>query len=187
MSRTQIIGLLIGCAGLIPILLTTSLAEQPLGDIFFLSWQELFVLTAVGLHTYCWVLIRILVRTHAYTPMMINGVSMTIGGLMALSTCFLVGEWFPVSQPLPFFKWLTVIVLISNIICHNLYAYLLHYYSATFMSFAGFMGPLFSALYGWGLLGETITWHFFASCIIVFAGLYLFHKEELRNFKALQP
>jgi len=183
LSRTQCIGLVVGCIGLIPILMATTLAEKSLGEICCLSWQELFVLTAVGLHTYCYVLIRLLIKSHAYTPMMINGVSMTIGGLMALGTCFAFGEYFPVEKPLPFIQWLTIIVLISNIICHNLYGYLLRFYSATFMAFAGFMGPLFSALYGWGLLGETITWHFFASCVLVFIGLYLFHKDEFAHTK----
>lgn len=183
MTRTQFLGLAIGCIGLTPILMTTSMSEQSLGEMFFISWQELFVLTAVGLHTYCWVLVRILVKSNAYTPMMINGVAMTLGGLLALGTCFAVGEYFPVEKPLPFLQWLTTIVIISNIVCHNLYGYLLKRYSATFMAFAGFMGPLFSALYGWGLLGEVITWHFFASCILVFFGLYIFHKDELERMK----
>jgi drug/metabolite transporter (DMT)-like permease len=184
MMRNQWIGLAIGCLGLIPILATSSAAEESFGTFFFMSWQELFVLAAVGLHTYCYVLIRVLIKDHAYTPMMINGMSMTLGGLMALITCFATGEYFPVEKPLPFLQWLTAIVLISNIICHNLYGYLLRFYSATFLAFAGFMGPLFSALYGWGLLGETITWHFFASCLLVFVGLYLFHKDELVRMKS---
>jgi drug/metabolite transporter (DMT)-like permease len=183
MTRNQWIGLAIGCLGLVPILVTTSAAEESFGQLFFMSWQELFVLAAVGLHTYCYVLIRLLIKDHAYTPMMINGMSMTLGGLMALATCFATGEYFPVEKPLPFLQWLVAIVLISNIICHNLYGYLLRFYSATFLAFAGFMGPLFSALYGWGLLGETITWHFFASCMLVFVGLYLFHKDELARMK----
>ncbi len=183
MTKNQWIGLAIGCLGLIPILVTSSVAEENLGQLFFISWQELCVLIAVGLHTYCYVLIRVLIKHHAYTPMMINGLSMTLGGLMALLTSFAVGEYFPVTKPFAFLQWLIVIVVISNIICHNLYGYLLRFYSATFMAFAGFMGPLFSALYGWGLLGETITWHFFASCLLVFVGLYLFHKDELSRMK----
>ena len=76
---------------------------------------------------------------------------------------------------------LIAVVLISNIVCYNLYGYLLKKYTATFVSFAGFMGPLFTALYGWILLGETVTWHFYASSIIVFIGLYFFYQEELQD------
>ena len=179
MSKLQWIGLVIGFTGLIPLMLTTTLAEQELGEFFLISWQELAVLTSVALHSYCWILIRKLVKDKQYTPMMVNGISMTCGGLMALCTSMIVDGPFPVTNVAGFVKWSIVIILISNIICHNLYAFLLRKYTATFLSFAGFLSPLFSALYGWGLLGETITWHFFASALLVFIGLYLFYREEL--------
>lgn len=179
MTRIQWLGLAIGFTGMIPILLTTTLAEQKLGEFFLISWQELAILTSVALHSYCWILIRILVKDKQYTPMMVNGISMTCGGLMALATSMYFDGPFPVTNVVGFVKWSAAIILISNIICHNLYAYLLTRYTATFLSFAGFLSPLFSALYGWGLLGEKITWHFFASAILVLIGLYLFYKQEL--------
>ncbi len=45
----------------------------------------------------------------------------------------------------------------------------------------GFLSPLFTALYGWILLGEMVSWHFYVSCIVVFIGLYLFYQEELQE------
>jgi drug/metabolite transporter (DMT)-like permease len=60
-----------------------------------------------------------------------------------------------------------------------LYGYLLKKYTATFLAFAGFLGPLFSAFYGWLFLSEVITWHFYLSAVLVFAGLYMFYKHEL--------
>lgn len=179
MTPLQWLGLGIGFTGLIPIMLTTTLAEQKLGEFLLISWQELAVLTSVALHSYCWILIRKLVKDKEYTPMMVNGISMTCGGLMALLTSMYVDGPFPVTNIPGFLKWSVAIILISNIICHNLYAYLLRQYTATFLSFAGFLSPLFSALYGWSLLGETITWHFFASAILVFIGLYIFYRHEL--------
>jgi len=179
MTRLQWVGLAIGFTGLIPLLFTTTLAEQELGQFLFLSWQEIGVLTSVALHSYCWILVRKLVKDKQYTPMMVNGISMTCGGLMALITSMYFDGPFPVTNVPEFLKWSAVIILISNIICHNLYAFLLRHYTATFLSFAGFLSPLFSALYGWGLLGERITWHFFLSAVLVFIGLYLFYRHEL--------
>jgi drug/metabolite transporter (DMT)-like permease len=167
-------------------MMTTSITEQKIGELFFLSWQELATLASVALHSYCWIIVRILVKEKKYTPMTVNGIGMIAGGLIALITSYYVDGPLPIEKPLFYMKWFIVIVLISNVICHNLYAYLLRHYTATFMAFAGFLGPLFSALYAWGLLGEQITWHFFISSILIFIGLYLFYREELCKQRGLQ-
>ena len=70
------------------------------------------------------------------------------------------------------------LIIIANIICYNLYGYLLSRYSATFLSFAGFMTPLFAAGLGWLFLNEQVTWHFFATIFMVIFGLYLFHERK---------
>ena len=49
------------------------------------------------------------------------------------------------------------------------------------MSFAGFTTPLFTALFGWLLLGEIVTWPFYISFVIVLLGLLLFDQEELKQ------
>ena len=67
-----------------------------------------------------------------------------------------------------------------------LYGYLLKSYTTTFLSFAGFLSPLFGALYGWVFLSEKISWHFYLSCAIVFAGLYLFYQDELTQRKEVE-
>jgi drug/metabolite transporter (DMT)-like permease len=72
-------------------------------------------------------------------------------------------------------------IIIANIIFYNLYGYLLHFYSATWLSFVGFITPLFAALYGWLFLNETIGWAYFISIFIVFWGLYLFYQDELKK------
>ena len=75
------------------------------------------------------------------------------------------------------------LILIANIICYNLYGYLLSRYSPTFLSFAGFMTPLFAAFLGWLFLGEQVTWHFFATIGFVILGLYLFHEKKPIEFE----
>jgi len=177
-TKRQMIGLIIGFIGLIPILLTTSSTEQALGEVAFISLPELSVIVSVALHAYSWIVMRKLVRDKSYSPTMVNGLTMTAGGLLALITSVFSGSFLQVTNIIPFSGWLLIVVIISNIICYNIYGNLLKKYSATFLSFAGFLSPLFAALFGWGLLGEKITWHFFASSFLVFIGLYLYYKEE---------
>lgn len=176
-------GLAIGLIGIVPILLTTSITERSFGELSFLSWPELAVILSVATHTYSWIIMRKLVKEQSYSPMMINGLSMTFGGLLALITSAFVDGFMPIKAGCfsYFFGILALIILLSNIICYNLYGWLLKHYTATFLSFAGFLSPLFTALYGWILLHENVTWNFYASCIIVFIGLYLFYQEELQE------
>lgn len=109
---------------------------------------------------------------------------MLIGGLLALIHSYISGESW---QPIPIIGnntialvecaiWMT---LISNIICYNLYGYLLTKYSATFLSLAGLITPLFASLFGWYFLNEQITWHFYMSIFLFSIGLFIFYQEEI--------
>jgi drug/metabolite transporter (DMT)-like permease len=54
-------------------------------------------------------------------------------------------------------------------------------YSATALSFFGFIIPFFTSIMGWFWLGEEVNIWFFISLIIVSFGLYLFYQEELKQ------
>jgi len=177
-------GLMIGFLGMIPILLTTSSSEQIAGEISFISLPEIAAILSVALHAYSWVVMRKLVRDKSDSPVMVNGVTMAAGGMLALIVSFFIEGFFPVTNVTNFSLWLLAVIIISNIICYNLYGHLLRKYTATFLAFAGFLCPLFAAFYGWWLLGEHVTWHFYLSSALVFIGLYLFYQEEKKKKEA---
>jgi drug/metabolite transporter (DMT)-like permease len=179
LTKQQWIGLTLGFIGFAPLLIQRSPGENIFGQFLFFSWPELAVLAAVACHSYSWIVMRKLVRDKSYAPAMVNGVTMFIGGSMALITSFMFEGKQTIENPTSFIFWLALVIIISNIICHNLYGHLLRKYTATFLAFAGFLGPLFSAFYSWVFLSEKITWHFFASAVVVFIGLYMFYKHEL--------
>jgi drug/metabolite transporter (DMT)-like permease len=177
------LGLIVGFAGFAPILLSQTAAEEQTGHLLFLSFAELAVIGAAISSVYGWILLSQLVKENGYSPFMVNGLSMLIGGTMALSHSALVETWdpSPVSSWMPFLSCAFALIVISNFICYNLYGELLKKYSATFMSFAGFTTPLFTALFGWIYLGEVITWPFYLSALIVFCGLLLFYRQEIED------
>lgn len=177
------LGLVIGCLGFLPILINETTKEELTGHIWFLSWAEIAVMIAAFASVYGWVLLKQLVNENGYSPFMANGLSMLLGGIMALVHSFLAEDWnpFPVTEFSPFLDCMLLLILISNFVCYNLYGYLLKRYSATFISFAGFITPLFTALFGWFYLGEIVTWPFYFSALIVFIGLFIFNQEELQE------
>jgi drug/metabolite transporter (DMT)-like permease len=182
MSPKKWIGLFMGFAGLMPMVLSQTTAEERAGQLFFFSWAELSIIAAVICSVYGWILLKQLVRDRGYSPIMANGLGMVIGGIFALAHSYTVENWdpFPVSGYLPFLTCTLLLIIISNFIAYNLYGYLLKKFSATFMSFAGLSTPIFTALFGWLFLNEQPSWEFYISLSIVSFGLYAFYQEELK-------
>lgn len=181
LSTKQWVGLSIGFIGMMPMLLSRTPEEATLGEFFYISIYELFLIISVCLHCYSWLLIQKLVRHKNYDTSIVNGICMASGGLLSLITSYLIEGPAPMYDPASFCKGMIFMIFISNILCHNIYAELLKKYSATFMSFTSFLSPLFAALYGWAFFQETISWHFYLSIAIVLVGLYVFYQDELKN------
>ena len=181
LSLRQISGLVIGFLGFIPILIAQSPLEQVAGHIGFLSCYEIALIVSVTSSAYGWIVMKELINK-GYSFILINGIGMTGGGILAFILSLAVEGW-PVmrhgSQDIfALAAYSIALIIIANIICYNLYGYLLSRYSPTFLSFAGFMTPLFAALLGWVFLGEPVSWHFFATIVFVVAGLSLFHEKK---------
>lgn len=184
LSRTKWLGLCTGILGLIPIFMIQSPTEKIGGDITFISFAEIALLVAVFCSVWGWILLKKIINELHYTPLMANGISMTLGGTLALLHSYCAGEaWtpIPVTAIGPFIQNSLVMCLISNFICYNLYGYLLKRYSATFMSFSGLTTPFFAAFFSWFFLGEIITWHYFLSIFLFSIGLTIFYQEELKS------
>lgn len=182
MTQRKWIGLIVGFCGFMPILLQNGGSEAEVAYIGWFSLPELAVIVAAMASSYGWIVLRQLIRTDGYKALTANGMSMLAGGAVSLFHSRLVEPWdpVPVSQFLPFIECTLLLVLVSNIFAYNLYGHLLRSFTATFLSFAGFMCPLIAAFFGWLVLGETITWVFAVSASVVFTGLVIFYLEELR-------
>jgi drug/metabolite transporter (DMT)-like permease len=176
-------GLGLGFLGFIPILLNETGSEGAAGHLFFFSWAELSVMMAAICSVYGWIVLMQLINENKLSPVTANGTSMFIGGCFALIHSLLVENWNPVpatNYPVVI-ECTLLLILISNLICYNLYGALLKKYSPTFVSFAGFTTPLFTAVFGWFFLGEVVTWPFYLSFAIVLTGLVLFDQDELKK------
>jgi len=185
MTKKQWIGLLIGFIGMVPMLMASSKEEAMLTEFYFISLPEFIIIISAALHTYSYILIQKLVRDYSYSPALVNGVTMGLGGLLSLFVSFGVEQNPCQALNMHFLMMLAFLIVTSNIICHTIYAQLLRKYSATFLSFSGFLSPLFSIFYGWSFLSEEVTWHFYASTIIVMVGLYLFYQDEKNGIQVV--
>ncbi|HSX20229.1 MAG TPA: DMT family transporter, partial [Gammaproteobacteria bacterium] len=171
-----------GFLGLLPIIFAQTSDEIAGGTFLVFTFAELAMVGAVFCSVYGWILLKKVMQDYSYSPLLANGLSMTLGGLLALAHSYIAGEqWspIPVNNMQGFILNTLVMCLISNLICYNLYGYLLKRFSATFMSFAGLVTPLFASLFGFVWLDEVITWHFFVAIALFTLGLVIFYREEM--------
>ncbi len=181
---TKACGLGIGFLGILPVILFQT-GEEILKEGRFFSWPILAVVGAALCSVYGWVLLRLVVKNQMISPLLANGMSMIIGGIMAMIHSFFTEPWtpLPVEQGgfIPFFAWTAVIALISNVICYNLYGMLLKRLTATLLSFVGTFSPIFASIHGWLFLNEPFSWVIVISTAIVCLGLWMVYSTELKQ------
>lgn len=141
------------------------------------------VCCAVAFGAYNWIVVRELVKNRGYSPLMVNGVTMGIGGFCALITGFLCEQPpYIFDNKVSRFAFITIL---NAVVCSGLfstfYGWLLKKYTATLLSFAGCLTPVLTALFGWFFLGEQISPSIAIAAFLVLIGLFIFYREELRQ------
>ncbi len=183
-TKHKLIGALVGITGLIPLFLSQTDPRESMMSLLVFSFPELVLLTAVISATYAWFLIKRLIQK-GYSLITINGFAMLVGGLMSLFSSF----WLeglrepPVFNLNGFLLMVLVMIIISNVITYNFYAWLIKRYTITFVSFAGFLSPIFGAFLGWLFLNETFSWYYVMAFIFILTGLIIFYKDEINRSK----
>ena len=114
---------------------------------------------------------------------MFNGVSMLMGSLICLPIVQVCAHQ-PYIYPDKFYSFLFFFVLLifDFIVVLQLKAYNLTKYRVTFMTFtAACSMPILTAILNYFIFNKPITPEFLTAYCIVFIGLYVFYKEELKQ------
>lgn len=197
------IALGMGFAGMLPIVFYNSYKESHASSFMSLALPDLILLIGVISACYGWLVVRELSQNRKYSFVLVNGIGMWGGGIMALITAIftetggpfrwythqpdMMGQWlnthFDVitTTLIMAFSCMLLLIILANIIGYNLYAYLLTHNSPTFLSFAGFITPFLAGLLGCIFLGETISPAFLVSFGITVISLYIFYQDELTS------
>ena len=179
-TKKKTIGMFFGFLGLIPMLFFKTYEEYNVDTFFIFSFSEISLILSVLFSVLGWVFLKKIIKL-GYSFIFANSISMFFGGFFILIHSYLCGEnWnpFPIFNIKYFFIYTLITCIISNVICYNLFGFLLTYFSTTFMTFSGLMTPFFASFFGWMFLNELITWHFFLSIFLFFIGFLIFYSEE---------
>lgn len=171
------VGLCIGILGIFLIFMQSSTDVVHGRTALFIP--ELVLTFSMIAYSYSWIMVKRIAS--AYSPLLINGIIMIIGGMLALLTSIFCESCLhisPIAQSTPF-MFLLIFNTLVTIIGFPLYTYLLNDYSVTFIAFSSFLEPIFVTIFGWMLLSETVSNYFIVAFGLLTLGLYIFHKEEL--------
>jgi drug/metabolite transporter (DMT)-like permease len=183
------LGLIIGILGFIPLLIESSASiTKETKPFLFLSLAEAAILAAAITTSIGWLAMRETIKNRGASPVMINGLSMTVGGILSLIHSVISEPWnpTPITDFWPFLRWFLILTIISNLISYNLHAMLLRSFSATYLSFVGLSQTFFAAFLGWFFLEEVFSSYFWLSVVAVILGLYFYYQDELA-FKNIPP
>ncbi len=176
------VGLVIGFLSFIPIILSQSPMEKLAGEFLHISIPEILIILSVVSSSFAWITIKESLNKYP-SLITINGITMFLGGIFSIATSLILENWnqVPIYNFKNFAFMIIMLILIGNIICYNLYGSLLKKYTATFLSFCGFLTPIFTAILQWLIFAERISWDFLVTTIFLLIGLYIFYKEELAH------
>jgi len=182
LSRSKMLGLVIGFAAVVPIVLESghgTFAQVP----WYMAMLGYIIFTcAVISFSYGWILHKELFSVVHVSSSLLTGAALTVGGAMTLALNFMIDKHAIFTMQLTdSFWWLLLLFAILTAIGYNLYSSLLKRYSPTFISFAGFLEPAFGMLYASIFLGNTISVVSFIALGALGGALYLFYQEELRG------
>ena len=182
LTRKKALGLFIGFVGVIPVVLNKTGQEGILGSFLIFSVSELCMFASMLLYSYSWIVARKLIKNEGYSAIHVNGITMLAGGILSLITSPFMDNWSPSPiMNMNGFLSMLGLIIIANIFVYVGNMYLIRIYTVTFIKFLIFIDTLYVALYGWLFLGETVSWPFYTSVLLVFVGLYIFYQEELRE------
>ncbi len=180
----KILGMVIACVSISPLLIDHGVEEivDTTWHLGFLSMAEMVMIVASAATAFGWVIMKHLMDQRSdFNSYFLNGISLTLGGMM----CFIQSynlESEPYVFPGHFYDFLgymLLMMILQNLIAYNFNAYLLKIYSATLVILFSFVMPIITALLGYFMLGEPLTWEFFGCSIGVAIGLLIFYQQEL--------
>lgn len=177
-SLIQYSGMCIGIAGVLFLAFATAPKHCIIATCPYPYLPELSLFVAVISASYAWFMVRKLIHK-GYPLSFINGVCMFIGGcLSALTLPFFKGNTPLVSDLVGFCMVTAALIIIANGIIYQLYGSLLKHYRPTLLSLAGFLSPIFGAIYMYFLSGEPLSWHYGISLVMILIGLLAFCQTK---------
>jgi drug/metabolite transporter (DMT)-like permease len=175
-------GLLIGTAGMIPIMLVPDERTTALGGFFSISLPEMAMFVEVVAYAYGGYLAK-RIFDKGYSITLINGWCLLLGGLAMIAVRLLMVPFSTtaISNDYAYtMLYALMLTVVSEVMGYGIYGLLLkERYTITFLNFSGFLCPIFGAGISNLVFQEAIDYKYAIAFFLILMGLFLFYREEL--------
>lgn len=184
----KIVGMIIACVAITPLLVDDTALDvvDTTYKFGFLSVAEIVMIIASAATAYGWVIMKYLMELRPdFSSYFLNSISLLIGGVLcfAQSTFFEMEPYVLPGYGGKFLFYISIMMLIQNLIAYNYNSYLLTIHSATLVILFSFVMPIITAILEFFMFGEPLTLEFFGCSLGVLVGLVIFYFEELKEDK----
>lgn len=182
LTLLKIVGLIIGLLGFAPVFLNMSAGEIALQHFGIFSTAELALISASIASVIGNMLFKHVIEQKKCHFLFVSAGGMFVGSFFNFLSSYMYEIWdpIPVTNMKLFLFWAVVLTLCTNVIAYSVYGKLLKKYTASIMSFAGMLVPIYTSIAGILFLHEPFQWYVIYSLIIVTVGLSIFYWQELR-------
>jgi len=179
-DKVKIIALIIGVAGMIPLLVEHVQAHNDLAlNTIIICYLGAFASTLGTV--LCGIISKTLIEKKGCPFFLCLGSGMLGGGLLGFISSLLFETWnpLPVSDLWPALQLISFLFATHTLIAYPLYGYLILKYSVTLVAFGQLSVPFIAAILGYIFYSQPIGVTFFISLLILSGSFWLFYKEEL--------
>ena len=168
-SSLRLIGVLTGLAGT-----TTISLKEGVGLIPAFSYATLLLI----LGAFAWALAAVYYKKYLNNLDVIVATTLQFAvGFVVMLAFSMVSEGFVFPLVSQYLEILLYVSLGSSILGTVIWLYLLGREDATTLSSYGFIVPIIALIFGWWLLGESITERYYLGTILIVSGIYLVQKQ----------
>lgn len=182
LSLHKFLALLLGFAGFLVAVVGHDHQELSLYSWGSISLAEVMLLVGVTSVSYGWIVVQNAQRKQLSLSYL-YGYAMLIASLFSFLLSYYVEAWhpFPVMSYQKTAILLSVIVLFCTMTCYAIYAYLLRFYTSTYISLAGFLEAFIAAVLQYLIIGTGVSLQLFLSLLVVTAALLWYLYLEVQH------
>lgn len=186
-TKRKIYALVLGFLSVIPLVLQSFSQSSALPEG---QWSLLIGYGTAFVSVFGFVLssysLKILVSRFHNPALFASGLGIILSGILGLILSLMYESWnpLPITNMSAAMPYLIALLVGHNIFGYAVWSYLVKRYPVSLISLGQLVLPFFTALLRYFFFGDTLTWKFAFSLVLLAGAFYLFYHETKKQMRA---